>query len=123
MNIADQMIVLSVFRQVEDDLHLCVQIENKLTHNLCHLISVYAEDANEKNLCYEYLHSQRPCKSLNSEFMYGRYNINTSYWWPRRDINVLTVKEDYITECHKQRLEFIRHLIGKVEQMSISQTI
>lgn len=126
MNIVDQMIVLSVFRQVEDDLHLCVQIENNLTHNLCHLITIYAEDQKEREICLHYFYSQKPSKDINPEFMKGRFNERTNYWWPRVNSDKYGNRissEDHIIECHKQRLEFIRHLIGKVEQMSISQTV
>lgn len=124
MNIVDQLIVLSVLRQVEDDLHLCVQIENKITHNLCHLISVYAEDAKEKNLCLEYLHSEKPSETNNKEFVFGRYTPGETYWWSRYDEPIKNNgfsqdmwegNEDHITECHKQRLEFVRHLIWKLE--------
>lgn len=126
MNIVDQMIVLSVFNQVEEELSLAVQIENTLPMALCHLIVIHCENRQEQDICISYLWSQRPSADINSQFIKDRYRSDSEFWWPRYDYDSdwnRISSEDYVLECNKQRLEFIRHLIGKVEQMSISRKL
>jgi len=127
MNIVDQITVLSVFRQIEDELSLSVQLENTLPLALCNQIAIHKENKRDYEICMEYLHSQRPTEHVNRKFMYDRYNEEGMFWWKRYDYGEDNIRrkasDDHILQCNKQRLEFIRYLIGKVEQMSISQTV
>ena len=128
MNIADQITVLSVFREIEDELSLSVQLENTLSLPLCNQILIHTKaSSKDRDVCMEYLHSQKPTQHVNSKFMYDRFSPNSQVWWIRYDYSPrsrrMSSNDDHVLQCNKQRLEFIRYLIHKVEQMSISQTV
>jgi len=128
MNIVDQITVLSVFRQIEDELSLSVQLENTLPLALCNQVLMHAKGSSrDYEVCIVYLHSQRPTQHVNSKFMYDRYFEEGEFWWKRYDYDkdYIRIKgsDDHVLQCNKQRLEFIRHLIDKVQQMSVSHKL
>ena len=97
------------------------ELEYRVKYNLpniyiCNIITYEYNNftCEEQKIVFNHFISERPSKSINSEFTKFKYYRETSYvWWTDE---FMTYKKR--KECNEQRILFIKHIINKLKQQN-----